>query len=31
MFERLLPRDRMKAMREYQEALERGAKPGETN
>ena len=30
MFERLLPRERMHAMREYQEAIARGAKPGET-
>ena len=30
MFERLEPAQRMHAMREYQEALRRGAKPGET-
>lgn len=30
MFERLDPRARMHAMREYQDALARGAKPGET-
>ena len=30
MFERLDPRDRLGAMRSYQEALARGAKPGET-
>lgn len=31
MFERLEPAARMRAMREYQEARERGAKPGETD
>ena len=30
MFERLLPQQRMHAMRQYQDALARGAKPGET-
>ena len=30
MFERLLPKQRMHAMKQYQEALARGAKPGET-
>lgn len=30
MFERLDPKDRMGAMRAYQEALDRGAKPGDT-
>ena len=30
MFERLLPGERMRAMRAYQDALARGAKPGET-
>ena len=28
--ERLLPKQRMHAMKQYQEALARGAKPGET-
>lgn len=31
MFERLLPKERMHAMREYQEALARGARPGQTD
>ncbi len=30
MFERLSPKDRMHAMRRYQDALSRGAKPGDT-
>ncbi len=30
MFERLLPQQRVHAMKQYQEALARGAKPGET-
>ncbi len=30
MFERLAPMQRIKAMKEYQDALARGAKPGET-
>ena len=30
MFERLAPRDRMRALHDYQEALAAGAKPGET-
>ena len=30
MFERLAPKDRLGAMKAYQEALSRGAKPGET-
>ena len=30
MFERLQPKDRMRAMRDYQEALAAGAKPGDT-
>ncbi len=30
MFERLLPQQRIAAMKSYQEALSRGAKPGET-
>ena len=31
MFERLEPQDRLKKMHDYQEALARGAKPGETD
>ena len=31
MFERLAPKDRMSAMRAYQDALARGARPGETD
>ena len=31
MFDRLLPGDRIAAMKRYQEALARGAKPGETS
>lgn len=30
MFERLSPKDRMHAMRRYQDALQKGAKPGDT-
>ena len=30
MFERLDPADRLKAVRAYQEALEAGARPGDT-
>ena len=30
MFERLLPQQRMHAMRQFQDALARGARPGET-
>ncbi len=30
MFERLLPKQRISALKQYQEALDRGARPGET-